>query len=100
MNAEGARVAEVAARRAKRKCWWADLDDLRQEAALAVHQAAGTFDPGVGVPFGVARSLPLQELPAREKHAYHGAGNCVEADECVVRQTDEPNSRLSQLPAC
>ncbi len=35
----------------RRRCWWAEEDDLRQEAALAAHVARGKFDPRVGVPW-------------------------------------------------
>ena len=44
-------VSKKAARRYARRCWWADVKDLEQEAVLATVKAAGTFDPAVGVPF-------------------------------------------------
>jgi len=44
-------VAQKAARRYARRCWWADVKDLEQEATLATVKAARTFDPTVGVPF-------------------------------------------------
>jgi len=44
------RVADSVARAYLRRCWWADLDDLRQEALLACTQAERTWDPKVGVP--------------------------------------------------
>lgn len=48
-------TAAKAARRYARKVWWADEDDLRQEAALAALQATregGPYDPETGVPVG------------------------------------------------
>jgi hypothetical protein len=39
-----------AARRYKARCWWAEEDDLLQEAREAVLLAKRTFDPEVGVP--------------------------------------------------
>jgi DNA-directed RNA polymerase specialized sigma24 family protein len=44
-------VSKKAARRYARRCWWADVADLEQEAVLATVKAANTFDPSVGVPF-------------------------------------------------
>jgi RNA polymerase sigma factor (sigma-70 family) len=60
---EAEREAERVACAYKRRCWWAELADLRQEALLAVLRAKGSYDPDVGVPFeayaerGAARAL-------------------------------------------
>ena len=43
-------LAMSVARRYKRKCWWADVDDLTNEAAAAVVKALPNWDPEVGVP--------------------------------------------------
>lgn len=49
--AEVLRIARRAAQGYARKCWWADVDDLTQEAAAAVVKAQTTFDPNRGTPF-------------------------------------------------
>jgi RNA polymerase sigma factor (sigma-70 family) len=43
-------VVNLAARRYAARCWWADVNDLRQEAWVAVLDAQRTFDPTRGVP--------------------------------------------------
>ena len=43
-------VAERVARKYARKCWWADIDDLRQEARLACTLAERNWENEVGVP--------------------------------------------------
>ncbi len=45
------RIAKAVAMRYKRRCWWADVDDLVSEASVAVLTAHKTFDPQVGVSF-------------------------------------------------
>ena len=45
------RIARQVARRYKRRCWWADLDDLVGEASKAIIVAHKRFDPQVGIPF-------------------------------------------------
>ena len=50
MNHKLEQVAIRAARKYKRRCWWACMDDLHQEARVAVIEAERTFDPEVGVP--------------------------------------------------
>lgn len=42
-------LIDTAARRYARRCWWADLDDLKQVGHLAALRAAVTYDPRVGV---------------------------------------------------
>jgi DNA-directed RNA polymerase specialized sigma subunit len=56
------RIARAVARRFKRRCWWADVDDMESEACVAVLKAHKTFDPQVGVPFAgyAARAAALQ----------------------------------------
>jgi DNA-directed RNA polymerase sigma subunit (sigma70/sigma32) len=56
------RIAKAVARRFKRHCWWADVDDLESEGAVAVLRAHRTFDPQVGVPFAgyATRAAALQ----------------------------------------
>lgn len=44
------KVARSVARRMARKCWWADVEDLQQEALLEMLKARPRFDPRVGVP--------------------------------------------------
>jgi hypothetical protein len=45
-------IAVKVAKRYKRKCWWADLDELTHEAVVAIMEASkpGKWDPDVGVP--------------------------------------------------
>lgn len=43
-------VSLAVARRYKRRCWWADIDDLTNEAAAAIVKALPNWDPEVGVP--------------------------------------------------
>ena len=43
-------VARRAAARYKSRCWWAEFDDLHQQALEAALRAERTFDPDVGVP--------------------------------------------------
>lgn len=48
MNAAlGEVVSEVVSAYAK-KCWWADVNDLRQEAWIAVMESRATWDPAKG----------------------------------------------------
>ena len=61
------------------------------------HRPVESQQNRVRVPPGVVRGLPFQESPAREEHAYGGAGDCVETEECVVRHTEEGHRRLGQL---
>lgn len=49
---EMASIARRAAARYARRCWWADKQELEQEAWVAMLRARKTFDPQVGVPFG------------------------------------------------
>lgn len=49
-DARADQLATSAAKHYKRKCWWADFDDLKQVAALTIVQASKTYDPRVGVP--------------------------------------------------
>lgn len=46
------RLAIAVAKRYKRKCWWAELDDLTHEGVVAIMKASepGKWDPTVGVP--------------------------------------------------
>lgn len=46
------KMAAQAAARYKARCWWADVDDMTQEAAEAILRARRTHDPRVGVPVG------------------------------------------------
>lgn len=43
-----AKIADQVARRYAAKCWWADLNDLRQEAWVAVLEAEQTWRPDGG----------------------------------------------------
>lgn len=43
-------MAGKVASRYARRCWWADKDDMRQVATVAILEAHGTFDSSVGVP--------------------------------------------------
>ena len=43
-------VVRRVASRYQARCWWADLDDLKQEAWVAVLEAKETWDPNFGVP--------------------------------------------------
>ncbi len=45
------RIAKAVARRYANRCWWADVDDMTNEASVAVLTAKRTWDPEVGVPF-------------------------------------------------
>ncbi len=44
-------LATKVARSYQRRVFWAELDDLKQEAALAALRAERTYDPQCGVPF-------------------------------------------------
>lgn len=44
------RVVNAAAARYAARCWWAELEDLRQEGWVAALEAQQTWDPGRGVP--------------------------------------------------
>lgn len=44
-------IADRVAARYKSKFWWADLDDLRQEALYAICRAKRTFNADEGFPF-------------------------------------------------
>lgn len=44
-------VIERVVRRYRRRCWWADAEDMRQEAAVAGLLAMRSWDPRVGVPW-------------------------------------------------
>lgn len=67
-------LAATAARRYARRCWWADVNDLRQTAELAGLEALRTYDPRVGAApeqyvwramvFAVARALWRDSTPA------------------------------------
>lgn len=46
-----ARLARVAARRYKRRCWWADVKDLEQEAWVAAMLAKRSWKSDRGTPF-------------------------------------------------
>ena len=45
------RIARRAANHYARRCWWASVEDLVQEAATAILKAQTTFDPERGTPF-------------------------------------------------
>ena len=49
------------ARAYKRKCWWAEVEDLAQVGYLAAFEAEPYFDEGVGVPFSayIRRAIVL-----------------------------------------
>lgn len=50
MNANDVhRICQAAAAHYARRCWWAEVDDLRQEAYLAALRAQRTFQANVGV---------------------------------------------------
>lgn len=51
MDEELDAMALRVARRYQRRCWWADVEDLYQEAWLAISMARRSFDPEYGVPF-------------------------------------------------
>jgi len=44
------KLCRLAANRYARRCWWAEQEDLQQEARLAAITASRHFDPTVGVP--------------------------------------------------
>ncbi len=70
-----------------RKCWWSDLDDLKQEALVALVRAHQLFDPQVGVPWeayaslaasrAVARYLLKNSSPVSAPDCHSGATNLV-----------------------
>lgn len=43
-------LARAAAAFYRRKCWWADFDDLVQTGQLAIVRALENYDPTIGVP--------------------------------------------------
>ena len=46
------RIAQVAAARYARRCWWASVEDMKSEAVVAILAAQKTWDPNHGAPFG------------------------------------------------
>ncbi len=59
------KIAHDVARRFKRRCWWADMDDLTGEASRIVLEASRSWDPQVGVPFwGYAHTAAVRGLGA------------------------------------
>jgi hypothetical protein len=73
-------VCQVASAYARR-CWWASLDDLKQEARVAVLEARATFDSKRGVPFTAyarrACALALREWLWRESIPASASRNVI-----------------------
>lgn len=71
-------IATRVAKRYGRRCWWAEVDEMVQEASVAIIQALRTFDPEVGVPvegychraaiFAVKHYLWRMSAPVSETH--------------------------------
>lgn len=58
-------LAHSAASRYKRKCWWADREELEQTAWVAMLDARRSYDPQTGVPFeGYAWRAVINQLHA------------------------------------
>ena len=51
---EKKKLVKTTANAYKRKCWWADIDDMQQQAWLTICEAdkAGTFKESLGIPEG------------------------------------------------
>lgn len=73
------RICHAAAARYARQCWWADPDDLRQEAHLAALHAQRTYQPAVRVPLEAyvwrAVILALKRYLWRESSPVCGGGH-------------------------
>lgn len=56
------RIARAVARRYKKKCWWANLEDMISEASVAILESRSNWDPQVGIPIEgyVARAAALR----------------------------------------
>lgn len=61
-GADVLRIARAVARRYKKKCWWANVDDMTSEASVAILESAANWDPQVGIPIDgyVARAAALR----------------------------------------
>lgn len=58
-----AKLARNAAKRFKKKCWWASGSDLEQQAWIAILEAERNFDLTVGVPLeGYAWRVIMKQL--------------------------------------
>jgi hypothetical protein len=86
------RIARAVALRYKRRCWWADVDDLTSEASVAVLRAARTWDPQVGVPFegyaGRAAVLGVRAFLWRESAPVSGGQSDPRANLTGVRRVE------------
>lgn len=109
------RVARKAAKRYARRCWWADVKDLEQEALLATVKAAGTFDPSVGVPFAGyawrAAVLALKPYLWKQSSPVSASWNDMldrklagvqraEVDTTVPEEKDTPDDELDRRRWC
>lgn len=74
------RAADVVARRYARRVWWADVEDLRQEARMVIESTYRNWDPSVGVSrysyvsraaaLHLRRYLLRQSSPVSASHHY------------------------------
>jgi Sigma-70 region 2 len=73
------RIARAVAARYKRRCWWADAQDLASEASQAVLEAQERFDPQVGIPFSSyaarAASYAVQDYLWKQSSPVSGGGH-------------------------
>jgi RNA polymerase sigma factor (sigma-70 family) len=84
-TAEIVRLAHQIAASYCRKVWWAEADDLQQEAVVAIYKALKTFDPDRGVPKdryahqvarrAVSRYLVKQSSPVTASKSKHLIGH-------------------------
>ena len=82
LSPELLKLMRCAARRYKRKCWWADQRELEQQAALALVEAHRSYDPQTGIPFeGYAWRAVINQL--------HGA---------VLRESAPVSASAHKLP--
>ena len=61
----------------KRRCWWANLDDLKQQASMAICEAENTYDPEIGdfggyaykaCQYAISRYLWCSGKPVEHQH--------------------------------
>jgi len=95
------------ARRYKRRCWWADVDELCHEAVVAIMQAIPRWDAEVGVPiqayvwraaiFACKHYLWRNSTPVSETHHRRGDLRDVRRAELHDDHASSENVELSVI---
>lgn len=95
------RVVKQVASAYARRCWWAGLDDLKQEARVAVLEARKTFDPKRGTPFAAyarrACALALREWLWRESMPVSASSHCIKSKAGVQKLRGLQRAPVSEL---